>query len=113
MAGKIDQVVTSVVCCFPKMLCLMQDEDEIYLEVFFAYSQNRYIKESFIVLFSPEKLARLFLLKEFKPSPDRKTRKLPTVHNLLPAILTKTRSRKMTATTFSRQNYAGSRASTT
>jgi len=46
------------------------------------YSQKIDTPESFIVLFSSEKSARLFLLKEFKPSPDRKMVKLPTFEHL-------------------------------
>ena len=55
------------------------------------------------------------LVKEVTPSPDRKTIKLLTFDNLFPPhfdILAKTRSRVTTATSFSRQNDAGSRAST-
>ena len=41
-----------------------------------------------VVLFSPKNLARLFLVKEDKPSPDRKTIKLrKTFDNLFPPIL--------------------------
>ena len=55
------------------------------------------------------------LVKEVTPSPDRKTIKLLTFDNLFPPhfdILAKTRSRVATATSFSRQNDAGSRTST-
>ena len=46
--------------------------------------------ESFIVLFffSPEKLARLFLMKKVKRSPDRMMIKLLAVDNLLPPLRT-------------------------
>lgn len=57
--------------------------------------------------FPSEKLARLFLLKEFKPSPKRKMMKLLTFINLFPplhAILTKTRNRMTMAIAFSLQN---------
>ena len=58
-----------------------------------------------VFFFSQEKLALLSLLKEVKTSPDCKI-------NLFPP-LAKTRSRMTTATTFSRQNDAASRASAT
>ena len=38
--------------------------------------------EIFNVLFSPERLSQLFLLKEVKPSPDHKIIKLLTFDNL-------------------------------
>ena len=51
----------------------------------FAYSKELYTLESFIVLFlSPQKLARLFLMRKVKRSPDRMMIKLLTVDNLLP-----------------------------
>ena len=54
----------------------LEDNDEISLFVFFfffAYSKKRSTSpESVIVLFSPELLAKLFLLKEVKPSPEHK-----------------------------------------
>ena len=70
--------------------------------------------ESFISLFLPEKLARLFLLKEVKPSPYLKMIKLNFSITCFRHydILVKTRSR-MTAIAFSRQNDADSRAWTT
>ena len=54
-------------------------------------------------------------MKEVTPSPDGKVIKLLTFDNLFPPldILAKTRSRVTTATTFSRQNGAGSRVSNT
>ena len=57
----------------------------------------------------------LSFLKEVKTSLDCKMRKHLTLDKLYPHydILAKTRSRMTTATTFSRQNDAGSRASTT
>ena len=71
------------------------------------------------IFFSPEKLALLSLLEEVKPSPDRNMIKLQTFGNLFPRvrhydILSKTPSSRMTtATSISRQNHAGSPASTT
>ena len=60
----------------------------------------------------------LSLLKEVKPSPDENMIKLQTFDNLFLRvrhydILAKTRSRMTTATSFSRQNDAGSPVSTT
>ena len=51
---------------------------------FFAYTLNINTPESFIVLavFSTQKLARLFPLKEAKPSPDRQMVKFLTFDNL-------------------------------
>ena len=49
---------------------------------FFAYCQKINTPEFFIVLFSPEKLALLSLLKEVEPSPDCKMLKLLTFGNL-------------------------------
>ena len=64
-----------------------KDEDEISLEVFFAYSKKIYTPESFWVLFfPPKKLARLFLLTEVKPSPDHKMIKLLPFDNLFPSL---------------------------
>ena len=69
---------------------------------FFVYSPKIDTPESFIVVFSPEKSARLFLLKEVKPSPDRKMVKLLTFENLsLPLRHSSETRRKMaTASTF-------------
>ena len=52
----------------------LEDNDEISLYVFFfAYSKKRSTSpESVIVPFSPELLAKLFILKEVKPSPEHK-----------------------------------------
>ena len=51
-------------------------EDEIWHKVFRVFSKNRYPGKLhwslFFFFFSPEKLKRWFLLKESKPSPDRK-----------------------------------------
>ena len=51
------------------------------------------------------------LVKEVTRSPDRKMIKLPTLITRFPHF-PKIRSRVTTATTFSRENDAGSRAST-
>ena len=48
-------------------------EYEIWLKVLFAYSLKIDTPESFIVLFSPQKLPLLSLLQEVKPSTGRKT----------------------------------------
>ena len=73
--------------------------------------------ESFILLFWPKKLARLFILNEVNRSPDGKMMKLHTFDNLFPQptndIRAKTRSRMTAAITFSRQNDVGSRVSNT
>ena len=72
----------------------------IWLEVFFAYSQKIDTPESFIVIFFyPEKLALLSLVKEVKPSPDRKLIKLLTFDNLFPPLWHR---RMATAIAFSR-----------
>ena len=81
--------------------------------IFFAYSQKIDTPESFIVLFFITKIAPLSILKEVKPSRNRKMIKLLTFDISFPPSLLKTRSRVTTATTFSRQNDAGSRVSTT
>ena len=76
--------------------------------IFFARSQKMDTPET---VFPSEKLARLFLSKEFKPSPERKMIKLLTFINLFPplhAILTKTRNRMTMAIAFSLQNDADS-----
>ena len=69
---------------------------------FFVYSQKIHTPESFIVLFSSEKSARFFLLKEVKPSPDRKMVKLPTFENLFLPLRhsSETRRKMTTASTF-------------
>ena len=81
----------------------------------FVYSQKIDTLESFIVhfFFSPEKLTRWFLLKEVKPSSDRKMTKLLTFDSLVSATTTscfRLRSRMTSVIAFSRQNDAGSRA---
>ena len=62
---------------------------------------------------SQEKLALLPLLKEVSRFPHRKMIKLLVTCFRHYDIRVKTRSRMTTATTFSRQNDAGSRACTT
>ena len=81
----------------------------------FVYSQkNRYPgKRHCSLFFLPEKLTRWFLLKEVKPSPDRKIIKLITFYSLVSATTTscfRLRSRMTSVIAFSRQNDAGSRA---
>ena len=81
----------------------------------FVYSQkNRYPgKRHCSLFFLPEKLSRRFLLKEVKPSPDRKIIKLITFYSLVSATTTscfRLRSRMTSVIAFSRQNDAGSRA---
>ena len=74
-------------------------------ESFIAYSQKNIHSRKLRCTFdSPEKLAPLSLLKEGKPSPDRKMIKRLTFDNLFPP---KTRSKITTAITFSRQNDVG------
>ena len=51
-------------------------EYEIWFEVFSRIVKKMDTPEIFIVLFSPEKLALLSLLKEVEPSPDCKMLKL-------------------------------------
>ena len=74
--------------------------------------------KGFILLFfSQKKLARLFILKEVKLSPNGKMMKLHAFDNLFPPptndIRAKTRSRMTAAITFFRQNDAGLRVSNT
>ena len=52
-------------------------------EVFCPFSENSN-PEKFYCTFLLEKLERLFLLKEFEPSPDRRMIKLLTFDNLFP-----------------------------
>ena len=54
--------------------------------MFFSNSEKIDNLESAVFLFSPEKLTRLILLKEVKPSPDKKMIKLLTFDNLLPPL---------------------------
>ena len=61
-------------------------EYEIELKVFCACSQKIDTRESFILLHSPKKLERLFILKEVKPSPNSKMIKQLTFDNLFPRL---------------------------
>ena len=90
-------------------------EYEIWLQVFLCSLKIQTPRKASFHHFSLEKLALLPLVKEVAPSPDCKMIKLLTFDNSFRNfdILAKTRSRVTTATTFSRQNDAGSGASTT
>ena len=61
-------------------------EYEIWFKVFSRIVKKMDTPEIFIVLFSPEKLALLSLLKEVEPSPDCKMLKLLTFDNLFPPL---------------------------
>ena len=62
-------------------------EDEIWLNVFFrSYFQKIDTLKASFYFFIPEKLIRLFLLKEIKPSPDRQIVKLLSFDNLYPPL---------------------------
>ena len=64
-----------------------EDEDEIYLNFFlnvFSYDINP--GKLHCTFFPLKKLARLFLLKEVKPSPDRKMMKPLSFENLFPPL---------------------------
>ena len=76
------------------------------LNVFSRILKNYSPLELHSTFFSPEKLARLFFLKEVKPSPDCKMIKLDNL------FFAKTRSRMRTTIAFFRQNDAGSCART-
>ena len=81
---------------------------------FYADSQKIDIRKASLYFFFSKKLALLSLLKEVKPSPGRKIIKPLTLENFFPPTRHyrkyKTRSRRKTTITFSRQNFAGSRA---
>ena len=68
-----------------------EDEDH-YVDEISLESVLRSLKKidtpSFISLFSPEKLTRLFLLKEVKPSSDPKVIRLQTFDNLIISVTT-------------------------
>ena len=53
---------------------------------FCACSQKKDTPDSFILRFFTKKLARLFILKEVKPSPDSRMIKLLTFDNLFPPL---------------------------
>ena len=109
-----------------------REEEGIWLYVFPRILKIYTPRKASFYHFLPEKLALLTLVEEATPSPDRKMIKLPTFDKLFPNlvsrekrsgdevacfrdfdILAKIRSRVTTAITFSRQNDAGSHASTT
>ena len=79
-------------------------EYEISLNLFVRVLKKTDTPKSFSLLFkSPKKLVRLFILKQVKPSPDSRMIKLLTFDYWF--------LRMTTATTFSRQNDAVSRLS--
>ena len=57
-----------------------------FLLVFSKKKKKKDIPESFILLFSPTKIVRLFIPKEVKPSPDSKMTKLLKFDNLFPPL---------------------------
>ena len=61
-------------------------EHAIRFNLFFAHRQKDDNSESFIVLYFTSKEALLSLLDKFKPSPDRKKKKLLTFANLFPPL---------------------------
>ena len=61
-------------------------EDEILLKFFSRILKNYTSRKASLYFFSPEKLARLFLLKEVKPSPDCKMIKIPTFDDFFPSL---------------------------
>ena len=78
---------------------------------FFGRVLKKGTRKASFNFFSPKKLVRLFLLKEVKPSPDRKMIKLLTFGKIFPPLLHsryKSRCRMTMAIMFSRQNDAGS-----
>ena len=85
------------------------------VETFGFEDENACGKLHFHFFFSLEKIELLPILKEVKPSLNRKVIKFLTFDNSFPPLLAKTRSRRSrltTATKFSRQNDAGSHART-
>ena len=69
-----------------------EDENEYEYEIklkVFARVLKKDTPESFIFLsffFHQKKLIRLFILKEVKPSPDRRVKELLTFKNLIPPL---------------------------
>ena len=61
-----------------------ENDENDYKDKIFLFSNKTPGRqlEIFNVLFSPERLSQLFLLKEVKPSPDQKIIKLLTFDNL-------------------------------
>ena len=57
---------------------------------FVANRKNRHLTSEGFFFFSEEKLARLFLLKDVNPSPERKIIKLRTCNNLFPPLTLET-----------------------
>ena len=51
-----------------------------------VFLKKRHPGKLHFTLFSPKKLARLFILKEVKPSPESKMLKLLTFDKLLPPL---------------------------
>ena len=88
-------------------------ETRFDLTYFFAYRQKHRDPDIFNYFFQPEKLTWLFLLKEVKPSVDRKMTKLSSLLIISDNIFAKTRSRMTTTMAFSRQNDVGSHARAT
>ena len=52
----------------------LEDNDEISLFFFFSriLKKDRHLRKASLYFFSPELLAKLFILKEVKPSPEHK-----------------------------------------
>ena len=52
----------------------LEDNDEISLFFFFSFflKKDRHLRKASLYFFSPELLAKLFILKEVKPSPEHK-----------------------------------------
>ena len=64
-------------------------EYEIKLKVFARVLKKRHpgkLHFPFFFFFHQKKLTRLFILKEVKPSPDRRVKELLTFNNLLPPL---------------------------
>ena len=81
---------------------------------YFKFSCYSLKKDILVYFCSPQKLVRLFPLKEVKPSPDRLMIKFLTFDTCFHHYNIFVNTRRMaTAATFSRQNDVGSRAHTT
>ena len=64
-------------------------EYEIKLKVFARVLKKKTPRKasfSFLFFFHQKKLIRLFILKEVKPSPDRRVKELLTFNNLIPPL---------------------------
>ena len=57
-----------------------------YLKFSLRILKTRHLEKHHFTFVSPEMLAGLFLLKEAKPSPDRRLIKLLTFHNLFTSL---------------------------